>query len=68
MDFHFIVPELTMAPHTPAMAGLVPLFEAFRERAHQDAAAKAEEVAERLAHDARPARHVWNGAQRPPGP
>jgi FMN-dependent NADH-azoreductase len=49
VDLHFIVPELTMAPHNPAMAELVPLFEASRERAHQDAAAKAKEVAERLA-------------------
>ncbi|MFG2944511.1 FMN-dependent NADH-azoreductase [Streptomyces adustus] len=49
MDVDFIVPELTMAPHNPAMAELVPLFEASRERAHQDAAVKAKGVVERLA-------------------
>lgn len=38
-----------MAPHNPAMAELVPLFETSRERAHQDAAAKAREVLECLA-------------------
>jgi hypothetical protein len=40
------------AHHGSAQPGdgrLVPLFEASRERAHQDAAAKAREVAERLA-------------------
>ncbi|MGW2822077.1 FMN-dependent NADH-azoreductase [Streptomyces sp. NPDC001443] len=49
VDVDFIVPELTMAPHNPAMAELVPLFEASRERAHQDAAVKAKGVVERLA-------------------
>ncbi|MFD3614499.1 FMN-dependent NADH-azoreductase [Streptomyces sp. NPDC058676] len=49
VDLHFIVPELTMAPHNPAMTELVPLFEASRERALQDASAKAKEVAERIA-------------------
>jgi FMN-dependent NADH-azoreductase len=49
VDLHFIVPELTMAPHNPAMTELVPLFEASRERALQDATAKAKEVAERVA-------------------
>jgi FMN-dependent NADH-azoreductase len=38
-----------MAPPNPAMVEPVPLFEASRERAHQDAAAKAEEVGECLA-------------------
>lgn len=49
LDLAFIVPELTMAPHNPAMAELVPLFEASREHAHQDAVVKAKEVVERLA-------------------
>ncbi|MFD9000177.1 FMN-dependent NADH-azoreductase [Streptomyces sp. NPDC059582] len=49
LDLDFIVPELTMAPHNPAMSELVPLFEASRERAHQDAVVKAKEVVERLA-------------------
>ncbi|MFD7436352.1 FMN-dependent NADH-azoreductase [Streptomyces sp. NPDC059861] len=45
----FIVPELTMAPRNPAMAELVPLYEASRRRAFEDAAAKAKALAERLA-------------------
>jgi FMN-dependent NADH-azoreductase len=49
LDLDFIVPELTMAPHNPAMAQLVPLFEASRERALADAAAKAKQLVERLA-------------------
>lgn len=49
LDLDFIVPELTMAPHNPAMAELVPLFESSRERAHQDATVKAKTLAERLA-------------------
>ncbi|MEU6089572.1 NAD(P)H-dependent oxidoreductase [Streptomyces sp. NPDC047085] len=49
LDVDFIVPELTMAPHNPAMAELVPLFEASRERALQEAATKAKALAERLA-------------------
>ncbi|MFF4957171.1 FMN-dependent NADH-azoreductase [Streptomyces sp. NPDC001222] len=49
LDLDFIVPELTMAPHNPAMAELVPLFEASRERALQEAAAKAKALAGRLA-------------------
>ncbi|MFE9623523.1 FMN-dependent NADH-azoreductase [Streptomyces sp. NPDC006527] len=49
MDVHFIVPELTMAPHNPAMESLVPLYEASRERSLADAAAKAKEVAGRIA-------------------
>jgi FMN-dependent NADH-azoreductase len=49
LDLDFIVPELTLAPHNPAMAELVPLFEASRERALQDAEAKAKALAERLA-------------------
>jgi FMN-dependent NADH-azoreductase len=48
-DLHFIVPELTMAPANPEMADLVPLFEASRERALDEAAAKAKQLAQRLA-------------------
>ncbi|MGW3728118.1 FMN-dependent NADH-azoreductase [Streptomyces sp. NPDC000851] len=49
LDVDFIVPELTLAPRTPAMSELVPLYEASRKRAFEDAAAKAKELAERLA-------------------
>ncbi|MFI1766589.1 FMN-dependent NADH-azoreductase [Streptomyces sp. NPDC020800] len=49
LDLDFIVPELTMAPHNPAMSELVPLFEASRDRALQEAATKAKALAERLA-------------------
>ena len=49
LDLDFIVPELTMAPRNPAMSDLVPLYEASRERAFEDATAKAKELAERLA-------------------
>ncbi|GAA5055172.1 FMN-dependent NADH-azoreductase [Streptomyces similanensis] len=49
LDVDFIVPELTMAPHNPAMAELVPLFEASRDRALEEAARKAERLAERSA-------------------
>ncbi|MEU6577845.1 NAD(P)H-dependent oxidoreductase [Streptomyces sp. NPDC046805] len=47
LDLDFIVPELTMAPHNPAMAELVPLFEASRERALLDATVKGKKTAER---------------------
>ncbi|MFF2163181.1 FMN-dependent NADH-azoreductase [Streptomyces sp. NPDC058175] len=49
LDLDFIVPELTMAPRNPAMSALVPLYEASRRRAFEDATAKAKELAERLA-------------------
>ncbi|MCL8009842.1 FMN-dependent NADH-azoreductase [Streptomyces sp. AS02] len=49
LDLDFIVPELTMAPRNPAMSELVPLYEASRRRAFEDAAAKAKELARRLA-------------------
>ncbi|MER5938310.1 NAD(P)H-dependent oxidoreductase [Streptomyces sp. NPDC001928] len=49
LDLDFIVPELTMAPRNPAMSELVPLYEASRKRAFEDAAVKAKELAERLA-------------------
>ncbi|WP_262059276.1 FMN-dependent NADH-azoreductase [Streptomyces sp. STR69] len=48
-ELEFIVPELTLAPQNPAMSDLIPLYEASRERALDDAAAKAKELAERLA-------------------
>ncbi|WP_433454925.1 FMN-dependent NADH-azoreductase [Streptomyces sp. CA-142005] len=49
LDLDFIVPELTMAPQNPAMAELIPLYEASRDRALEEAAAKAKQIAERLA-------------------
>ncbi|MER7841304.1 NAD(P)H-dependent oxidoreductase [Streptomyces sp. NPDC096040] len=49
LEVDFIVPELTMAPQNPAMAELVPLYEASRERALQEAATKGKTLAERLA-------------------
>ncbi|MFI1367376.1 FMN-dependent NADH-azoreductase [Streptomyces griseochromogenes] len=49
LDLDFIVPELTMAPRNPAMSALVPLYEASRRRAFEEAATKARELAERLA-------------------
>ncbi|UUN28895.1 FMN-dependent NADH-azoreductase [Streptomyces sp. FIT100] len=49
LDVEFIVPELTMAPRVPAMSELIPLYEASRALALTDAAAKAKELAERLA-------------------
>ncbi|QQM42143.1 FMN-dependent NADH-azoreductase [Streptomyces liliifuscus] len=48
LDLEFIVPELTMAPHNPAMAELVPLFEASRAKALQEAADKARTLADQL--------------------
>ncbi|MFF3514311.1 FMN-dependent NADH-azoreductase [Streptomyces sp. NPDC002573] len=49
LDLDFIVPELTMAPRNAAMAELVPLYEASRKRAFEDATAKAKELTARLA-------------------
>ena len=49
LDVEFIVPELTMASRNPAMSELLPLYEASRERAFEQATAKAKELAERLA-------------------
>ncbi|MEV6761040.1 NAD(P)H-dependent oxidoreductase [Streptomyces sp. NPDC051105] len=48
LEVDFIVPELTMAPQVPAMAELVPLYEASRDRALQEAADKAKDLAGRL--------------------
>ncbi|ANP55937.1 FMN-dependent NADH-azoreductase [Streptomyces griseochromogenes] len=49
MDVTFIVPELTLAPVVPAMAGLVPLFEASRAESLAAAESHARELAIRLA-------------------
>ncbi|MEU1182340.1 NAD(P)H-dependent oxidoreductase [Streptomyces sp. NPDC005820] len=49
LDLDFIVPELTMATGNPAMSELIPLYEASRERAFEEATAKAKGLAERLA-------------------
>ncbi|MBA2807613.1 NAD(P)H-dependent oxidoreductase [Streptomyces sp. KM273126] len=49
LDLDFIVPELTLAPRNPAMSELVPLYEASRKRAFEDATTKAKELTERLA-------------------
>ncbi|MEU9499255.1 NAD(P)H-dependent oxidoreductase [Streptomyces sp. NPDC048196] len=49
LDVDFIVPELTMAPVNPAMADLVPLYETSRDKAHEDATAKAKALVARLA-------------------
>lgn len=49
LELDFIVPELTMAPQNPAMSELLPLFEASRAKAFDDAAVKAKALAERLA-------------------
>ncbi|ASQ94328.1 NAD(P)H-dependent oxidoreductase [Streptomyces sp. 11-1-2] len=49
LDLDFIVPELTMAPRNPAMSDLVPLYETSRERAFEDAATKAMDLAKRVA-------------------
>ena len=45
MEVDFIVPELTLAHVTPAMAELIPLAEASRARAHEDAAVKGKSAA-----------------------
>ncbi|MZD03991.1 FMN-dependent NADH-azoreductase [Streptomyces sp. SID5785] len=49
LDLDFIVPELTMAPQNPAMAELVPLYEASRTKALEDAHRKGKETAARIA-------------------
>ncbi|MGW6401638.1 FMN-dependent NADH-azoreductase [Streptomyces sp. NPDC055134] len=49
LDLDFIVPELTMAPRNPAMSELIPLYQASRQRAYEDATTKAKELANRLA-------------------
>ncbi|PBC83617.1 FMN-dependent NADH-azoreductase [Streptomyces sp. 2224.1] len=49
LDVDFIVPELTMAPNNPAMTELIPLYETSRDKAHEDAAAKAKALVARFA-------------------
>jgi FMN-dependent NADH-azoreductase len=48
-DVHFIVPELTLAPTTPAMAALVDKAHASRAQAHEDAKTRAKALATQLA-------------------
>ncbi|MFD3519837.1 FMN-dependent NADH-azoreductase [Streptomyces sp. NPDC058653] len=48
LDLDFIVPELTLAPRNPGMSDLVPLYEASRVRAFEDAKTKAKALVERL--------------------
>lgn len=48
-EVDFIVPELTLAASNPAMAELVPLAEASREKALADASTRARAVAARVA-------------------
>ncbi|MEU1616537.1 NAD(P)H-dependent oxidoreductase [Streptomyces sp. NPDC005722] len=48
LEVDFIVPELTLAPRNPAMSELIPLYEASRRRAIEDAGVKAREMAKRL--------------------
>lgn len=45
LDVSFIVPEFTLAQRDPALAALLPLFEWSRDRAHQEAAARARAAA-----------------------
>jgi len=49
LDVEFIVPELTMAPRNPAMAELIPLYEASRDHALQEAVIQAKRLADRSA-------------------
>ncbi|QNP74274.1 NAD(P)H-dependent oxidoreductase [Streptomyces roseirectus] len=49
LDVDFIVPELTMAPHNPALAPFLHLFEESRARALDEAASKAKALADRHA-------------------
>lgn len=48
MELDFIVPELTMAPHNPAMSELVPLYEASRDRSIERAVVRAKELSLRV--------------------
>ncbi|MET9555498.1 NAD(P)H-dependent oxidoreductase [Streptomyces sp. NPDC006645] len=49
VEVDFIVPELTLAHSVPAMADLIPLAEASRAKAREEAASKAKSLAARLA-------------------
>ncbi|MYV52438.1 NAD(P)H-dependent oxidoreductase [Streptomyces sp. SID3212] len=48
-EIDFIVPELTLAPVKPEMADLIPLAEASRAKAHEEAVQKAKALAARHA-------------------
>ncbi|MGW4703120.1 FMN-dependent NADH-azoreductase [Streptomyces sp. NPDC004285] len=48
LDVTFIVPELTLAPHVPAMSALVPLFEASRTESLAVAESLAKEISVQL--------------------
>lgn len=48
MEVDFIVPELTLAPTQPTMAELIPLAEASRAKAFEDAEEKGRALADRL--------------------
>ncbi|MER7690375.1 NAD(P)H-dependent oxidoreductase [Streptomyces sp. NPDC097610] len=49
MEVDFIVPELTMAHSNPAMAELIPLADASKARAHEDAITKGKAAAQEAA-------------------
>ncbi|WP_405742281.1 NAD(P)H-dependent oxidoreductase [Streptomyces sp. NBC_00028] len=49
LDVTTVTPELTLAPHTPAMAPLIPLHEASLASAHEQAQQLARRAAERAA-------------------
>ncbi|CAM5253353.1 FMN-dependent NADH-azoreductase [Streptomyces aurantiogriseus] len=49
MEVDFIVPELTLAHSNPAMAELIPLAEASKARAHEDAVTKGKAAALKVA-------------------
>ncbi|KIZ19425.1 FMN-dependent NADH-azoreductase [Streptomyces natalensis] len=48
LEVDFIVPELTMAPVNEAMADLIPKYEASRDKALEDASAKAKALVDRF--------------------
>lgn len=50
LDVEFIVPELTLAPTTPGMEGLIELAQTSRAQAHEAAGTRAKAVAAALAH------------------
>ncbi|MFG3323625.1 FMN-dependent NADH-azoreductase [Streptomyces sp. NPDC048171] len=52
LDVGFIVPEFTYAPHDPAVAALLPLFEWSRDRATKEAEARAKTAGGRSTADA----------------
>lgn len=54
-----------MAPHNPAMAELIPLFEASRDRALEDAATKAKAPLPRASLHEQPPNYGRKEAQRP---